>query len=320
MGRLSGTVRVPGDKSIGHRACILAALGAGPGRVRGLGGGADLGSTRRVLAALGVAQRIDGDAVIFEGVGLRGLRAPPAPLDCGNSGTTMRLMCGVLAGQSGTFVLDGDASLRRRPMGRVADTLRPTGACVDLPVGDRPPVRVTGGPLRGAEIHTRLPSAQLKSAALLAGLLAEGTTAVVEPGPSRDHTERMLAALGVPLRVEASRVEVDGVGDLPASSWRLPGDPSSAAFWLAAAALVERSDLTVVDVGLNPTRTGFLDVLVAMGASVERTVDDHWGGRAGGARPRARGGPARRGDRGGPVAPIAGRATPRRAPRGDGAR
>lgn len=278
MGRLSGTVRVPGDKSIGHRALMLAALAEGRSIVRGLGAGADLASTRRVLEALGLACHDEADAVVVEGVGLRGLRPTDAALDCGNSGTTMRLMTGILAGQAGRFVLDGDASLRRRPMRRVADVLAPLGADVRPAADGRPPVQVNGGPLRGATVQPPVASAQLKSAALLAGLLAEGPTTVVESGPSRDHTERMLGGRGVDLAVDGLRVTVRPPERLPATDARLPGDLSSAAFWLAACALAPGSDLRLVDVGLNPTRTGFLDVLEAMGAAVERADVEDWCG------------------------------------------
>lgn len=277
--RLRGSVTVPGDKSVGHRACILSALGDGVSVVRGLGRGGDLGSTRRVVAALGADVQQDGTTLRIAGCGLRGLRAPDAPLDCGNSGTTIRLLCGVLAGQAGrSFTLDGDASLRKRPMQRVTRVLAPLGGVFELPAGDRPPVVVRGQALLGAEVETGLASAQVKSAVLLAGLLAEGPTAVTERGPSRDHTERMLGHLGVAVERAGLTARLTPPEALPASEWRLPGDLSSAAFWLTAAAILPGSELAVEGVGLNPTRTGFLDALRAMGAAVEAEETAVWGG------------------------------------------
>lgn len=270
---LEGTVRVPGDKSIGHRALLLGALARGESRVEGLGAGGDLGSTRRVLSALGVEIRKENEGFTVVGRDLRGLVAPADPLDCGNSGTTLRLLCGVLAGQTGRFVLDGDDSLRRRPVRRVARVLEPFGARLTLPAGDHPPVTIEGTALHGAHVHTGLASAQVKSAALLAGLLAEGPSTVAEPGPSRDHTERMLKALGVDLECTEAGLHLVPPAHLPNHRYQVPGDPSSAAFWLAAAALLPGSDLTLQGVCLNPTRTGFLDVLVAMGVDVEAVVE-----------------------------------------------
>ncbi|MCB9548130.1 MAG: 3-phosphoshikimate 1-carboxyvinyltransferase [Myxococcales bacterium] len=269
---LEGAVNVPGDKSIGHRALLFAALGDGPGRVEGLGAGGDLASTRRALGQLGVAIRAEDGAFVVDGVGLRGLRAPAEPIDCGNSGTTLRLLCGLLAGQTGDFTLDGDASLRRRPVLRVTRVLAPFGGRFTV-AGDHPPLTVHGGALRGATVHTGIASAQVKSAALLAGLLAEGPTAVTEPARSRDHTERMLRALDVDLWTADGTTHLQPPASLPARAWQVPGDLSSAAFWLAAAALLPGSDLTIRRVGLNPTRMGFLDVLVAMGADVEAVVE-----------------------------------------------
>lgn len=270
---LEGTVRVPGDKSIGHRALLFSALAAGTGRVEGLGSGGDLASTRRVLEAMGVEIRNENEGLTVVGRGLRGLVEATGPLDCGNSGTTLRVLCGLLAGQTGRFVLDGDASLRRRPVRRVTRIIEAFGGQFALPEGDHPPVEVTGAPLRGAAVHTGIASAQIKTAALLAGLVAEGPTAVTEPGPSRDHTERMLRWAGVELWREDATVHLQPPDALAPQRWQVPGDPSSAAFWLAAAALLPGSDLTVQGVCLNPTRTGFLDVLVAMGVDVEAVVE-----------------------------------------------
>ena len=232
-----------------------------------------------MLGALGVGFTVEGERLRVEGRGLRGLRTPAGVLDCGNSGTTIRLLCGVLAGQPGlTATLDGDASLGSRPMQRVLRVLAPFGADLELPEGNHPPVEVRGRALRGAAVQTQLASAQVKTAALLAGLTAEGETRVTERGPSRDHTERMLGHLGVDLCVEGREARLRPPAGLPGCDWRLPGDPSSAAFWLAAAALLPGSDLTVVEVGLNPTRAGFVDALRAMGAEVSIEQTENWGG------------------------------------------
>jgi 3-phosphoshikimate 1-carboxyvinyltransferase len=244
-----------------------------------LGRGGDLGSTRGVVEALGADVRQEGATLRIRGCGLRGLAEPADALDCGNSGTTIRLVCGVLAGQAGRrYVLDGDASLRKRPMRRVTRVLEPFGGRFELPEGDRPPVVVHGQALRGTTVDTELSSAQVKSAAFLAGLLAEGPTEVCERGPSRDHTERMLGHLGVVIERTGTTARLTPPDRLPATEWRLPGDLSSAAFWLAAAAILPGSEFTVEDVGLNPTRAGFLDVLRAMGAGLTCEQTATWGG------------------------------------------
>lgn len=275
--RLTGAIRVPGDKSIGHRAQLLAAIATGRSRVVGLSAGADVASTRAVLQACGVRFTPAGEGAFgVDGVGLRGLKAPADVLDCGNSGTTIRLLIGLLAGQSGTFVLDGDASLRTRPMRRVTDLVARMGGRFALPAGDRPPVTVHGAPLTGARIETGRASAQVKSAVLFAGLCAAGETEVVERGPSRDHTERMVAAAGATLAREGLTCRLQPPSHLVARDWQVPGDVSSAAFWLAAAALLPGSDLVIEDVGLNPTRTGFLDVLRAMRVDVTETITGAW--------------------------------------------
>ena len=267
---LRGEVRVPGDKSIGHRACLLAALGDGRSVVQGLSGGADNRSTRSALRQLGVEQVLLGAAAVaFDGVGLRGLRPPVEPLDCGNSGTTLRLLTGLLVGQRGRFVLVGDASLQKRPMNRVATLLQSLGAQVRLPEGDHPPVFVEGASLIGATVRGPVASAQVKSAVLLAGLLAQGETTYHAPAPTRDHTERMLRALGLEVRASLDGgCSVTGVDALPAHDWSVPGDPSSAAFWCAAALLVPGSVVRLPGLCLNPSRTGFLEILGRMGAEV----------------------------------------------------
>lgn len=269
-GRLSGEVRVPGDKSVSHRALIFGALADGTTTVRGLAPGADVRSTRGVLQALGV--EIEGDRVdvVVKGRGLGGLRPTTDALDAGNSGTTMRLMMGVLAGHPFASKLVGDESLSRRPMARVAEPLRALGATVALTGKGTAPVTVLGGKLRGARVAPSVASAQVKSALLLAGLHAAGETTVVEPAATRDHTEKMLALFGVKVRRDGLASTVEGGARLRGAKIDVPGDPSSAAFWCVAASLAPGSELTVRGVMANPTRTGFLDVLARMGAQIRR--------------------------------------------------
>ena len=263
---IRGRVRVPGDKSISHRAAIVGALASGVTRVRGFLRADDCLRTLECLRALGVKiEEVEGGLVISGSSGR--LTAPARVLYAGNSGTTMRLLSGVLAGQPFTAEIDGDQSLRRRPMDRVADPLRQMGTRIVARNGAYPPLRITGGKLQGIAYELPVASAQVKSAILLAGLFADGDTEVVEPVATRDHTERMLAAFGVPLRREGSRVRLTPA--VPQGRpVEVPGDISSAAFLLAAAAAIEHSELTVEDVGLNPTRIGVLDVLRAMNATV----------------------------------------------------
>jgi 3-phosphoshikimate 1-carboxyvinyltransferase len=280
---LRGRVSVPGDKSISHRALLFGALADGAVEISGLGLGGDNASTMAALRALGVPIQQAGTEVRVEGVGLAGLQQAACALDCGNSGTTMRLFCGLLAGRPFASTLTGDASLSRRPMARVATPLRRMGAVIDgrqeaARPGDLfPPLTVRGGALQGIEYQLPVASAQLKSALILAGLQARGRTVISEPGLSRDHSERMLRFLGAPVSVEPEqrRVVVDPAGwngRLRAGTVSVPGDLSSAAFLLVAALIVQNSDVTVENVGLNPTRTGVLDALVAMGADLEITV------------------------------------------------
>lgn len=276
-GRLGGAVEVPGDKSIGHRAVILAALGDGRAHIRGLSGGEDNRRTVSILRALGVAIADGAEELVVDGVGLDGLRAPTIPLDCGNSGTTMRLLAGVLSAQRFSSVLVGDRYLESRPMARIAGPLSAMGARIEGRRRGRgelcAPLEIAaaGRPLTGIEFRSPTASAQVKSALLLAGMWAEGATVVTEPARSRDHTERMLRSLGAPIAVEDLRVSFDPAGwphRLPARDWVVPGDFSSAAFLLGAAALVPGSAVTVRRVGINPTRTGALDALVAMGVAL----------------------------------------------------
>jgi len=270
MKPLQGEIRVPGDKSIAHRACLVAALAEGDSHIIGFSGGGDNHSTLRVLRGLGVHIEVDAArGVRIQGRGLRGLSAPVDALDCGNSGTTMRLMMGLLAGQRGAFELVGDASLSARPMERVAAPLRRLGARIEMPAGDHPPVRVVGAPLVGSRVETRVASAQVKSACLLAALLASGETTVFEATPTRDHTERMLRHVGVTLHESSVGLRLLPPERLEAGEFVVPGDVSSAAFFAGAAALVPGSEVVVRGVGLNPRRVGFLHALREMGASVE---------------------------------------------------
>ncbi len=267
---LTGAVSVPGDKSVSHRALILAALAEGVSSVRGLNPGEDVRATAEALAALGARVDLgDEDNVEVEGYGLGGLREPADVVDLGNSGTSMRTLLGVCAGIDGVTVLTGDASLRSRPMLRVAAPLRQMGATVDgRRYGDLPPMVVRGGSLRAIDAELSVASAQVKTALLLAGLRAEGTTTVTEPGPSRDHTERMLAAGGVEVERSGTTCSVTGGRGPRPLEWDVPGDTSSALYLLVAALLVPGSELTVTGVLLNPTRTAALDVLARMGADL----------------------------------------------------
>jgi 3-phosphoshikimate 1-carboxyvinyltransferase len=265
---IRGVVRVPGDKSIGHRALILGALAEGETRLRGLSGGEDNLRTREILRALGVKVREEAGSLVLLGTGLGGLRPAPGILDCGNSGTSMRLIAGVLAGQPFESLLDGDASLRRRPMRRIAEPLRAMGAVVETSAAGTAPLRVRGGALRGIAYELPVASAQVKSCLLFAGLYAAGETRVREPAPSRDHTERMLAAFGAPVGRDGDWIIAPRERRLRGCSMTVPGDLSSAAFLLAAALLVPGGEVTVLEVGLNPTRTGILDLWRAMGADL----------------------------------------------------
>jgi len=266
-----GSMTVPGDKSISHRAIILGALAEGVTEVSGCLRSEDCQRTLGAFRALGVeAEGWEGDILRIYGKGLRGLREAADTLNCGNSGTTIRLLAGVLAGQPFLSLLTGDASLRRRPMDRIIHPLTQMGAEIWGRARDTlPPLAVRGGSLHGVTYRCPVPSAQVKSAILLAGLFAEGPTTVIEPAASRDHTERMLTAYGQ--RVERSEQEVTLIpaGTLQATPISVPGDFSSAAFLLVAGLILPDSDLTIEGVGVNPTRTGLLDVLQAMGAKVQ---------------------------------------------------
>jgi 3-phosphoshikimate 1-carboxyvinyltransferase len=275
---LRGRVRVPGDKSISHRALLFAALADGRSALTGLATGEDVAATHHALSKLGVRSQTHGETVTVTGHGLDALREADTVLDCQNSGTAMRILAGLLAGRPFLSVLTGDASLRGRPMGRVVTPLRAMGATID---GRRDatlaPLVIRGGGLRGEEHDLSVSSAQVKSALLLAGLQAVGRTSVTQPEQSRDHTERMLAALGVPIVVDEARHRVDVTG--VSKTWAgfdlvIPGDPSSAAFFAVAAAITPGSDVVIEGVALNPTRIGFVDVLRRMGAPIDLEVTD----------------------------------------------
>ncbi|WP_186696511.1 3-phosphoshikimate 1-carboxyvinyltransferase [Cyanobium sp. NS01] len=275
-GRLRGSVRVPGDKSISHRALLFGAIAGGETRIEGLLPAEDPLSTAACLRAMGVevSPIAAGQLVRVQGVGLDGLQEPGEVLECGNSGTTMRLMLGLLAGRQGRhFVLNGDGSLRGRPMRRVGDPLTAMGASIHgRSGGNFAPLAVLGRPLQGSTLHTPVASAQVKSAILLAALTARGDTTVIEPAQSRDHSERMLRAFGADLEVGGEArtcVTVRPGASLTGQHVVVPGDISSAAFWLVAAAVIPGAELTVENVGLNPSRTGILDVLEQMGARLE---------------------------------------------------
>lgn len=262
---ISGALRLPGDKSISHRYAMLAAVAEGVTRLDNFSSGADCLSTLECLRALGVdVQRNHDRAVVIEGAG-RSLRAPTRPLDCGNSGSTMRMLAGILAGQRFTAEMIGDESLSRRPMARVIEPLTRMGARIESR-NSRPPLRIAGGTLRALDYRLPVPSAQVKSAVLFAGLFAEGETWVEEPVPTRDHTELALIAFGAQVGRAPRRVGLRGGQSLHAIEASVPGDLSSAAFFLCAAALFPESNLVLENLLLNPTRAALLDVLAAMGA------------------------------------------------------
>ena len=262
----------PPDKALSHRAALLLALSARGGRVRGFSRARDAESTLGVLKALGAGIRREGADLLFSGGGRKSLKAPAGDLDCGNSGSTMRMLAGVLAACPFEGRLVGDASLGRRPMARIADPLAAMGASVFLEDGHAP-LRIRGGRLRGIDWTSPVASAQVKTAVLLAGLAAEGRTSFTEPVSSRDHTERMLGYLGVPVRTSGTTVSVEGGVSWEGGDLEIPGDSSSAAFFVVASCLREGWKVRVGQVGLNPTRLGFLRVLERMGARVSIRQD-----------------------------------------------
>jgi 3-phosphoshikimate 1-carboxyvinyltransferase len=270
-GTLRGEARVPGDKSISHRSIMLGSLAEGTTRVTGFLQAEDCLATMKAFQAMGVQIEGTGEGqVTIHGVGLHGLKAPAEPLYLGNSGTSMRLLSGLLAGQSFDTVLTGDPSLSRRPMKRVTAPLASMGAEIETTEAGTAPLKIKGG-RRLVGLHYDMPvaSAQVKSCLLLAGLYAEGKTSVTEPAPTRDHTERMLAGFGYPVQRDGSTVSVASGGKLTACDIDVPSDISSAAFFMVGASIAEGADLILKHVGLNPTRTGVIDILKLMGADLE---------------------------------------------------
>ena len=280
-GRLLGRLRVPGDKSISHRSIMLGALANGETRVSGFLEGADALATLRAFRSMGVdIQGPEQGVVSIQGVGLHGLKAPSEPLDLGNSGTSMRLLTGLLAGQSFDSVLTGDRSLSGRPMRRVTEPLARMGALIETTGQGTAPLRIRGGQrLRGIDYDMPVASAQVKSALLLAGLYAEGNTRVREPAVTRDHTERMLAGFGYPVvRDQAGWVSVAAGGHLTGGAIDVPADISSAAFFLVGASIADGSEVVLEHVGMNPTRTGVIEILRLMGAEIEVANEREVGG------------------------------------------
>src|SRR6185436_9041861 len=282
---IAGALRVPGDKSISHRYALLAAIADGRSTIANYAPGADCASTLSCVEALGAivsrtpaAGENEPALVTIDGRGLRGLRTPGAPLDCGNSGSTMRMLGGVVAAHPFISTLVGDASLSRRPMRRIIGPLSQMGARITAGPGDRPPVTILGAELAGIHFKPETPSAQVKSAVLLAGLQARGETSVLEPAATRDHTERALVAFGARVTIEGRQIALKGGQRLTGTSLRVPGDLSSAAFWAVAASAIAGADVSITNVGLNPSRSALLDVLRRFGADVEATLEDEWNG------------------------------------------
>jgi len=270
-GRLSGTARVPGDKSISHRSIMLGSLAEGTTEVSGFLEGEDSLATLKAFQAMGVQiEGPDNGKVMIRGVGLHGLKKPDDDLYLGNSGTSMRLMCGLLAGQQFNTVLTGDKSLSSRPMRRVIDPLMQMGAALGATQNGTSPITVSvSESLHGIDYTLPVASAQIKSCLLLAGLYADGKTCVTEPAPTRDHTERMLQGFGYTVHRDGAKVCLRGKGHLQATSIDVPADISSAAFFMVGASIAEGSDVTLEHVGINPTRTGVIDILRLMGANIE---------------------------------------------------
>ncbi len=276
--RVAGTVRVPGDKSISHRALILASLAEGESRVTGILDSEDVRSTAAALRSLGSnLPELSGEMRI-RGSGLRGLRQPKRPLDCGNSGTTTRLLAGVVAGHPFSTRFEGDSSLSRRPMKRIAEPLSYMGAQFEFERGDGLPMTIHGVDLRSIDWDTKSASAQVKSAILLAGLVSQVEVRVTETSPSRDHTERMLRAMGVDVENDRNQVCLRPPRRLNSMDLAVPADPSSAAFFVALASLANEGELELKDVCVNPTRTGFLTAIKLMGGDIHLTPGASSGG------------------------------------------
>ncbi len=276
-----GEVCVPGDKSVSQRIAMLAALAKGTSEIRGFLTGEDAMSTLNAVCALGASSKFEGDVLKITGTGGK-FKEPANPLDLGNSGTGTRLLAGLLAGQKMTVTMTGDESLSRRPMGRIKDPLEEMGAQIKL-TGEKGtlPMTISGTPLTGIRYELPMASAQVKSAVLLAGLFAEGKTTVIEPRPTRDHTEKLFQTLEIPLTVDGLEISLQGFGpngpEINACNLTVPGDFSSAAFWIAATAARPKTELIVRDVGLNPRRTALLNVLSRMGALIETELSEEEG-------------------------------------------
>lgn len=279
-GKLTGKIRVPGDKSISHRSIMLGAIAEGTTEVTGFLEGEDNLATLNAFRDMGVKiQGPDNGQVTIEGVGLHGLKKPHAPLYLGNAGTSMRLLTGLLAAQAFDCELTGDASLSSRPMRRVTDPLASMGAKLVTTDAGTPPLKISGGQaLHGIDYDMPVASAQVKSCLLLAGLYAEGPTCVIEPAPTRDHTERMLEGFGYPVQKDASRICVKGGGKLTASKIDVPADISSATFFMVGACIAHGSDITLEHVGMNPTRIGVINILRRMGADISLSNEQTVGG------------------------------------------
>jgi 3-phosphoshikimate 1-carboxyvinyltransferase len=280
-GNILGSVRLPGDKSISHRYAMLAAIAEGTSHLHNFAPGADCGSTLACLRTLGVKCGRDGNSVVIDGCGPM-LKPPTIELDCGNSGSTMRMLSGILAGQSFTSTLTGDGSLSRRPMARIVAPLRRMGARIVAAENERPPLKIMGGELKAIDYKMPLASAQVKSALLFAGLFAAGTTSVEEPARTRDHGEQALRAFGAEIRQDGKQVRIQGRQKLNAIEAVIPGDISSAAFFLCAAALFPGSQLIINELGMNPTRAYLFDLLAGMGLGISvRQVEEKHGELAG---------------------------------------
>ena len=275
---LSGELKIPGDKSISHRSIMLGSLSEGVTKVSGFLEGEDALSTLKAFQAMGVKIEREDDNVTIHGVGIHGLKNPEKPLDLGNSGTSIRLMSGILAAQAFDSELVGDESLSKRPMDRVINPLKDMGAVIQSNDG-KPPLKITGGQsLKGIHYDLPVASAQVKSCVLLAALYADGDTCVTEPAPTRDHTERMLKGLGYDVRINDNQMCLTGGGKLSATAIQVPSDISSAAFFMVAACIAPKSDITLMGVNINPTRTGVIDILKLMGANLTLANEREIGG------------------------------------------
>lgn len=279
-GQLSGPCRVPGDKSMSHRSIMFGSLAEGVTEVSGFLEGDDALATLQAFRDMGVSiEGPDAGNVTIHGVGLHGLNKPEKPLDVGNAGTAMRLLMGLLAGQRFEFTLTGDASLSKRPMNRVANPLREMGVEVETAEEGRPPVTIkANGKVNTLDYNMPMASAQVKSCVLLAGMYADGETSVVEPAPTRDHTERMLRGFGYPVTTDGSRISIKGGGSLKGTQIDVPADISSAAFFMVAASIAPGSDITLEHVGINPTRDGIISILRLMGADITLLNEREVGG------------------------------------------